>query len=578
MRFSPWEEQIMRAMNLGLALATVGLLAGQAAAQGLDTERFKPALDSQGMVLTEAGQGERSGDLTLGLYLHYSHDPLVVKNRLDGSQRSLVEHRLGLSFLVALGITDWLSVGIEVPASLYQSGALLGDGGESGSLADAALGDIRVAPKLTLLREDRFGVALALVVPVSLPSGDERAYLGSDSVTASPTLALSGTLFDRLTLALNLGFWVKGDTSYRDLSADHEMFYRAGALFRFDDAWALSGEGQGSARLLSLGSNKPNETALEWVVALHYRTPWDVRLTLGGAMGSLPGWGTPDGRAFLGLSWEPRVRDTDGDGIEDADDRCPQEPGPADNQGCPWKDSDGDGLTDDQDRCPQEPGPVDNQGCPWGDKDQDGVTDNLDRCPDEPGPADNQGCPWGDKDQDGVTDNLDRCPDEPGPVDNQGCPWPDRDQDGVPDHQDMCPDDPGPADNQGCPKKTKVLVVVRKEKIEILDKIYFDTGKATIQKRSFGLLEQIAQTLRIHPEIKKVRIEGHTDSQGSDAFNLKLSQERADSVRKHLIETGKLEDGRLEAKGFGEERPVASNNTARGREQNRRVEFVILDE
>jgi OmpA-OmpF porin, OOP family len=354
-----------RSLYVGSLVALACLAVLPARGQGLDTERFKPALDSQGMVLTEGGQGELGGDLDLGLYFHYSHNPLIISDRDGGVVRSLVENRVGMSFLISLGMTDWLSVGVEVPASVYQDGQRLDDAGSDLGLADAALGDVRVSPKFTILREDKFGVALALLVPVTLPSGDETAYLGSDSVTAAPTLALSGTLFDKLTLALNLGTWLTGGTTYRDVAADHEFFYRAGALFRFTDAWALSGEGQGSARLESLGENKPNETSLEWLVALHYKTPWDIRLVLGGAMGSLPGWGTPDGRAFLGLFWEPRVRDADEDGLEDDEDRCPQEAGPAENDGCPWKDSDGDGLTDDKDKCKDQAGPVENQGCPW---------------------------------------------------------------------------------------------------------------------------------------------------------------------------------------------------------------------
>ncbi len=575
-----------RLRTMGIVLSIIGLAGLDAAAQGLDTERFKPALDSQGMVLTEGGQGELAGDLNLGLYLHYSHDPLVVTSRDGELERSLVEHRVGMSFLVSLGMTDWLSVGVEVPATVYQQGQRLDDTGVDLGLADAALGDVRVSPKLTILREDRFGVALALAVPVTLPSGDETAYLGSDSVTAAPTLALSGTLFDRLTLALNLGTWLTAGSTYRDVAADHEFFYRAGALFRFDDAWAVSGEGQGSARLESMGENKPNETSLEWLVAVHYRTPWDVRLVLGGAMGSLPGWGTPDGRAFLGLFWEPRTRDADDDGIEDDEDRCPQEAGPADNDGCPWKDSDGDGLTDDKDKCKDQAGPVENQGCPWGDKDQDGVTDNLDRCPDEAGPADNQGCPHKDSDGDGLLDHVDRCPDAPedkdGFEDEDGCPDLDNDRDGIQDAQDKCPDEPetinGFKDEDGCPDKGKVLVIVRAEKIEILDKIYFNTARATIQPRSFKLLDQIAQTLRGHVEIKKLRIEGHTDAQGPDEANMRLSQKRAEAVRDYLVKKGQVDDARLEAVGFGETRAIAPNNTARGREQNRRVEFVIVQD
>jgi large repetitive protein len=214
------------------------------------------------------------------------------------------------------------------------------------------------------------------------------------------------------------------------------------------------------------------------------------------------------------------------------------------------------------------------------------VTDNLDRCPAEAGPADNQGCPLKDSDGDGLLDNADQCPQQPEDLDmfedQDGCPDLDNDKDGIPDEKDQCRDEPetinGFKDDDGCPDKGKVLVIIRAEKIEILDKIYFDTARATIQPRSFKLLDQIAQTLRGHEEIKKIRIEGHTDSQGPDESNLKLSQKRADAVKDYLIKKGQVDPARLESVGYGETRAIAPNNTVKGREQNRRVEFVILQD
>lgn len=271
---------------------------------------------------------------------------------------------------------------------------------------------------------------------------------------------------------------------------------------------------------------------------------------------------------------EIAILDTDGDGIPDNEDDCPEVPGVPEYNGCPIPDTDGDGIADDKDDCPLDPGPEENGGCPWGDADGDGILDNVDKCPNEPGPEENDGCPWGDADGDGILDNEDECPNVPGIPELKGCPPTDRDGDGIPDHLDKCPDEPGIIEEQGCPRKY-TLVVVRNERIEILEQVLFETGKHRILPESFGLLDQVGQVLKDAPTIR-VRIEGHTDSQGSDRLNMKLSQNRADSVRDYLVNVGIAAD-RMLAVGFGETTPIASNSTVQGRALNRRVEFNITE-
>ena len=233
-------------------------------------------------------------------------------------------------------------------------------------------------------------------------------------------------------------------------------------------------------------------------------------------------------------------------------------------------DRDKDGVLDKDDGCPDVPGPVENKGCPWPDTDKDGVLDKDDGCPDVPGPVENKGCPWPDRDKDGVLDKDDRCPDEPGPVENQGCPWPDRDKDTVLDKVDKCPDEPGPPQNQGCPFK---LIAITKDKIELKQKVFFDTDKARIKPASFEMLNEIADLL-IKNDAIEVRIEGHTDARASLKHNMKLSQDRSDSVRKYLVERG-VDPTHMTSIGYGPTRPIADNRTAIGREANRRVEFFI---
>lgn len=274
--------------------------------------------------------------------------------------------------------------------------------------------------------------------------------------------------------------------------------------------------------------------------------------------------------------------DSDGDGVPDYLDKCPdtQEEafGMVDASGCPI-DTDMDGVPDYLDECPETPrqayGYVDEKGC-LKDTDGDGVPDYLDRCNDTPVEAyatiDEYGCPK-DTDGDGVPDYLDKCPDTPveakGMVDEYGCPK-DTDGDGVPDYQDNCPTVPGTVENNGCPEIKKE---VRSLFTKAMQGIQFETGKAVIKKSSNAILKQIAQVFIENPTYQ-VEIQGHTDNVGNEDLNLQLSEKRANAVRDFLIKEG-VEPNRMTAVGYGDTRPVASNKTAKGRAQNRRVEFVV---
>jgi len=214
------------------------------------------------------------------------------------------------------------------------------------------------------------------------------------------------------------------------------------------------------------------------------------------------------------------------------------------------------------------------------DTDGDGIPDEIDRCPldpeDKDGFQDEDGCPDPDNDGDGIVDAMDACPNNPGPLSNRGCPVLDRDGDGVPDAEDRCPDVAGLKENGGCPPEPKkyALVEVKKDRIEIKQQVRFATAKFAVLKASFGLLDQVAQVLQDNPAMR-VRVEGHTDNVGGEGVNLKLSQKRADSVRDYLVKKG-VDRARLESKGYGPTKPIASNRTEKGRSQNRRTEFHIL--
>ncbi|MBZ9629607.1 OmpA family protein [Salegentibacter sp. LM13S] len=256
--------------------------------------------------------------------------------------------------------------------------------------------------------------------------------------------------------------------------------------------------------------------------------------------------------------------DSDGDGIYDKDDECPETPGLPEFNGCP--DSDGDGIEDRMDACPNEAGLAEFDGCP--DTDGDGIADPNDDCPEVAGLAELNGCP--DADGDGVADNEDDCPNEAGPAENNGCPYEDMDNDGVLDKDDDCPEVAGTAANNGCPEPD---VEVISELNEYSKTVLFDLNKATIRDDSKEALESIAEIMNEYSNTI-FHIEGHTDSTGSAEYNEKLSRERAASVELWLEENG-VPSSRLTSEGYGEERPIATNNTAAGRQDNRRVEISL---
>lgn len=204
---------------------------------------------------------------------------------------------------------------------------------------------------------------------------------------------------------------------------------------------------------------------------------------------------------------------------------------------------------------------------PEEDRDKDGIIDKEDACPDEAGTAATNGCP--DRDGDGVADKMDACPDKAGPADKQGCP--DSDGDGIADNVDRCPTVPGVESMRGCPElkeETKKLFA------KALTGIQFETGKSTIKKSSYSILDQVVGVMNENPAYN-LEIHGHTDSQGDDAKNMTLSDSRAAAVRDYLVSKG-VAANRLKSFGHGETEPVADNKTSAGRAQNRRVEFKVM--
>ncbi len=257
-------------------------------------------------------------------------------------------------------------------------------------------------------------------------------------------------------------------------------------------------------------------------------------------------------------------KDTDKDGVYDRHDDCPSVPGLPEFNGCP--DDDGDGIENSKDACPNAAGLLEFNGCP--DSDGDGIADPNDACPDVAGLAKFNGCP--DSDGDGIEDGKDACPNAAGPRKFNGCP--DSDGDGIADPDDKCPNEAGPSDNSGCPNPTAEAI----EKLNELGAVVqFELNKSNLRDDAIELLLSVYEIMAKYGNTNFL-IEGHTDSSGPKAFNKKLSLERAENVKSHLVSKG-VEGDRLSTAGFGEDNPKESNNTRKGRIANRRVEFKVVE-
>jgi outer membrane protein OmpA-like peptidoglycan-associated protein len=329
-------------------------------------------------------------------------------------------------------------------------------------------------------------------------------------------------------------------------------------------------------------------TPFELAFGAHLRVG-GFMLGLGAGPGLNRGLGSPAVRVLGTIGYVPDASDRDKDGILDGDDACPDIPGPPNRDpklhGCP--DRDKDRIIDPEDACPDVPGVPDpdptKNGCPPPeaprDRDGDGILDEVDACPDVPGVANEDpqkhGCPP-DRDGDGIIDDEDACPDVPGvrnpDPEKNGCP-PDRDGDGIIDAEDACPDVPGLPNEDpelnGCP-----LARIEKDQIKITQRVEFEFDSAKLVPSSEPVLRAVLEILQEHPEIIDVLVEGHTDNVGKPKYNKKLSDRRAASVVKWMVEHG-IDKKRLRSAGIGMDRPIESNDDEVGRQKNRRVEFHI---
>jgi outer membrane protein OmpA-like peptidoglycan-associated protein len=258
----------------------------------------------------------------------------------------------------------------------------------------------------------------------------------------------------------------------------------------------------------------------------------------------------------IGLTYVFGTGDADGDGVSDKKDICPDVPGLKEFNGCP--DTDGDGIPDNEDACPEEAGTAEMNGCP--DTDGDGIADGDDACPEAAGSAEMGGCP--DSDGDTVADKDDKCPNVAGEAGNNGCPWPDTDGDGVLDKDDLCPNVAGVAANGGCvAEPTKLIEFISSSE----SKIYFGSSSVDVGKSGEELINNLKSLLDEYPDVNII-VQGHASDDGSESYNMKISQERADTVAASLVAAG-IDASRVMTEAYGETKPLSD------RKSSRRVEF-----
>ena len=547
----------------------------------IQLQRFRPAQGPADYLNVYGSAVSEHMDWDLHFFMDYADDPLKIRTAGAGTSglgTATVDEQLTLSLGGSLALLDRFEVSLLVPVTLTQSSQelqpiLLNEPRfNSRDLSAFSLNDWRLNGKWRILDMLEDQVGLALVMGLSLPLALQNRLTSDGGVGFETHAVVDKFLYGGIRGALNAGFRYRpdrrrlrenviGNEVALGLAFGIPMFFdRLDGIVELDTAIGVASRDEANS------SVKAGEVHVELRGALNYKLSSMWSLTFGVGAGATPGVGTPDYRGILGFNgrWVTGGDwgyDYDGDGIYGKRDLCPDQAedfdGFEDFDGCPDPDNDGDGVPDEQDKCPNTPPdtPVRADGCPDDDLDGDGIPNKYDKCPEDPEDIDG----WQDAD---------------------GCPDTDNDGDGIPDSRDSCPNQPetfnGFLDEDGCPDDLNEKAVVSKDKIIITEPVYFATNKDTILKQSFEILDAVAKILKENPQIKLIRIEGHTDDRGKDSLNMDLSQRRARSVRKYLMGKG-VEPNRLESVGYGKNQPIADNETDEGRAKNRRVEFTIVE-
>jgi OOP family OmpA-OmpF porin len=541
-----------------------------------------PGAPDDGVVLFRPVTNQRTilfGQLGIGYQFRPLRTSTVTTDQatLARSDSAVVQHQLAIYGNVGFQLLDRATFALAFPWYPAQDGEnprYVGAGGiptpgvnrtTNVQTGGPGAGDVRLDLRGVLARSQDRKSALGAGVSVFFPSGTPANFGGDDAV-GSMLMVTGETQVKFLVLTANTGVHFRPRHSINDpnnngngLGIGNEWRWAVGGFIPFKDGkYRIGGTifgqtGIESDRIIGETAFTKRNTPIEFNIEGRMRfgpaDHWWVGA--GGGSSILRGYGAPDLRliALLG-TYVP---------ILESEAKSPERKAEIREK---WRrerasDRDNDGIPDDIDACPDDPedhkGNDPNDGCPMPpDRDGDGIPDQYDKCPDQP------------EDKDGIDDG-------------DGCPEDDADNDGVPDTVDHCPKMPGKPskdpNKNGCPTYIEEDGTV----VRVLQQVHFAFGTAQILPDSFPVLQEVADYLKSNKAIKKMSIEGHTDNKGSPDLNKKLSQQRADSVMNWLVQHG-IENGRLEAHGYGMERPIDENTTDAGRAKNRRVEFKIVDQ
>ena len=579
---------------LVVALALISMsLPERGLAQSPASESFEPqAVSSTAIWSTATSRVVGHLQPTVGLTTHWADDPVVLRRQSDGAERAkLIDNQLKGDLALGLGLFDRVELGLVLPITMYQNG----EGAAAlPSVETPTFAETRVQARVHILEAGGFGFGAQGVTYLPLPANSPYQSNGTVSGLGALVADYRSEGSIPWQIASNVGWAFEPTETSNVLASDDRLDWRvAGEVEVMPRQMHLLATVFGQWEALSDSTEPVGGEYLGGARVFWGNSGLTSTVGAGGGFGGL--YGTSDVRVVASFAYAPfesgsSPSDADADGLVDARDDCvntaEDRDGYQDEDGCPDRDNDGDAIADSDDQCANTPGVEAKDGCPETDRDGDGLADRQDGCAEEPededGFEDSDGCPDPDNDSDAIADAEDECADraedEDGFEDSDGCPDPNNDNDRLADVDDQCPDQPetvnGQEDEDGCPDESTVEVV--EKNIELGEKVYFATGESTIEQRSYGLLEDVAQLLETYPQITEIRIEGHTDNRGSATYNEKLSQRRAEAVRTFLMERG-TDTSRLKAVGYGEEQPVESNDSEEGRSANRRVELEIVE-
>jgi len=564
---------VLRTVVCVAAAGGFALLAPAARAQtatGFAVDRFDPSERGSEWFALDTLDLRGDARIAAGVVGDFAYRPIVLYNPDGSVAASILRNQYILDVGGSVVLASRVRLGLNLPVAVYEFGhSAVARGVDYVAPSGAGVGDLRLAADVRLLGECGDPVTVAAGAALYLPTGSQSEYTGDGTVRFEPRVLASAQL-GWFVASARVGLQVRPHVAaYEATGLGSDLVFGAAAGAKlFGDRVLLGPELFGSTVVDgSQAAFTVRNTPGELLFGAHTLVIQDLRVGAAIGPGLSRGLGEPAFRVVASAEWAPGARpsappDRDGDGIPDRTDACPDTPGVKSSQpeanGCP---------------SPTQPASLDRDG--------DGVPDAEDACPDLPGKKTGDprtdGCP--DTDGDGIPDAVDACPDAPGVASTDpktnGCPATrDRDRDGIPDAEDACPDAPGSPTGdpktQGCP-----MALIQGGQIRTLAPIDFKPNSAELLPSSLPVLEAVRQVLASHPEVRRLRIEGHTDDRGSLANNLIVSKKRARVVLEWLVTNG-VAASRLDSQGYGGALPIADNETEEGRRLNRRIALRIV--